>query len=280
MRCTAVILALCLVGVGGCSRRQRVEAEMGLADLLISERQEADIGRQLEKELRVEGVRYVKDPVVVRYVEHIGEKIFKRVRKAGYDGELHLHVIDDPTVVNAFAAPGGHLFVYSGLLLAAETEAEVAGVVGHEAGHIAGRHAARQMLYAYGYGALASWALGENPSLVKQVAATVIGQGFLARHSQAEEYEADRRGVRYMAQAGWDPEGMVTFFETLEREQGHVPGVIAWFSSHPPPADRVEELQRVIRKRDLEGGRQGRDAHLEAIRALEEPPSRKRKTGS
>lgn len=269
-----------LVLLVGCSRKARVEAETGLADLLVSERQEEEIGEQVKEELRREGVRFVEDPEVVAYVEDIGRRVRKQVRRSGYDGDLAFRVIDDPGTVNAFAVPGGDVYVFSGLLLAAENEAQVAGVMAHEAGHVAGRHAARQLVYAYGYSALASLALGENPTLVEQIGAQIVGQGFLAQHSQAEELEADRLGVRYVAKAGWDPRGMVQFFRILRDQEGQVPAVAAWFMSHPGTQERIDELKRIIEKRGWEGGEVDRPAHERVVDELRGDQPRKVRQGS
>src|SRR5689334_1885744 len=117
-------------------------AETAVADVLISDEQEAQLGQQFHDELAKENVKYLNDAVVTGYVQGIVNKLEPQARQER-NVALKLFVIDDPKTVNAFATPGGYLYVYTGLLLAADNEAEVAGVMGHEIGHVIGRHIAR-----------------------------------------------------------------------------------------------------------------------------------------
>jgi predicted Zn-dependent protease len=166
------------------------------------------------------------------------------------------------------ATPGGHVYVYSGLLLEAEDEAEVAGVVGHEIGHVVARHAARQMIYTYGYGALASIALGKDPSLLEQIAAQIAGQGFLSANSRGDEDEADELGLGYLHRGGWDPRGLPRFFRKLKDQEGKVPAVMSWFSSHPTTSSRIENLRGRIDTRGWEGGETNAAAHARIVQRL------------
>ena len=178
----------------------------------------------------------------------------------------HVHVIDDPKTVNAFAVPGGHLFVYSGLLLAAENDAEVAGVLAHETGHVVARHSARQMVDAYGLQAIAALAGGQNPSLLEQIATKVAGTGLLLAHSRSEENEADEYGARYSNAAGYDPHGLTTFFQKLEATQGKQPQVMAWLSDHPLTPDRIAKVTHYIAVHHLTATGKNPAAHA-AIKA-------------
>src|SRR5690606_12528518 len=138
-------------------------------------------------------------------------------------------VIDEPRQVNAFALPGGHIYVYSGLIAAADSEAELAGVLGHEIGHVAERHAAQALGAQFGLQTLASLALGQNPSLIEQIAAGIAAQGYLSRHSRDAERESDSRGLQYLIAAGYDPTAMPAFFKKLERMSGGNPGALQQF---------------------------------------------------
>ena len=162
-------------------------------------------------------------------------------------------VIDDPKTVNAFATPGGYLYVYSGLLAAADTEDEVAGVLAHEAGHVVGRHSARQMVDAYGLQAVAALALGRNPSLLEQLAAGIGAQGLMLAHSRSDEKEADIYAVRYSSRAGYDPNGIVTFFEKLKQKEGKVPGALVWLQTHPATSDRITNVREYMAKNNIAG---------------------------
>lgn len=272
MRATTILAALLLAAMPvetACSARQRIQAETAVADMFVSRKQEKQIGKQLHRELEKAGVRYVEDDEVQDYVEGIAADLRKRVRRKENVRDLHVHVIDEPGVVNAMATPGGHLYVFSGLLLDADNEAEVASVVAHEMGHIVGRHAARQMVYAYGYSALASLAVGKNPGLLEQIAATVVGQGFLSAHSRSEESEADRLGVHWLSRAGYDPDAAVAFFQKLKDQEGRTPAVAAWFSTHPTTTERIQDLREMIRREDLGGSELGVEAHRRIVQRLE-----------
>jgi predicted Zn-dependent protease len=265
-----ILLLAAVVAAAGCTTEQRVKTETSLAKALISDEQSAQIGKQVHQELEQQGVKYLKDPVVEGYVQDIADRILPQAEKDRPKIEYHVHVIDEPKTVNAFATPGGHLYVYSGLLLAAENEAEVAGVMAHEAGHVAGRHVERQMVNAYGLQALTALALGGNPSMLKQLAANFAGVGMLRAHSRSEEIEADEYGARYMSKAGYDPQALISFFRTLEKQAGgKSPKAMAWLQTHPTEEHRIENLEAYIEEHHLEGARLNRDRHQEIKRRLQ-----------
>ncbi|MFZ5481425.1 MAG: M48 family metallopeptidase [Myxococcota bacterium] len=248
------LLGALIVASPACTQRDRVRAETKVADLLVSREQERDIGRQIHEELRQEGLTMLEDEVVVAYVEDMADRVAEEVKRQKGVADLHVHVVDDPEVVNAMATPGGHVYVFTGLLLEAEDEAEVAGVVAHEIAHVVARHSARQMVYAYGYQSIAALALGQNPSLLEQIGAQLAGTGFLAAHSRSEEEEADELGLGYLHRAGYDPRGLPRFFRKLKAQEGKTPAVMAWISTHPTTESRIENLRQRIRARGWEGG--------------------------
>jgi beta-barrel assembly-enhancing protease len=262
----AALSSLLLVTGAGCSARQRVNAEKTLARAVISDEQEAQLGKQVKAELeQKEKVRYVQDPEIVTYVNRVAGPVLQvanRDRRVAWK----VSVIDDPKTVNAFATPGGYLYVYTGLLLAASNDAEVAGVMGHEAGHVVERHSARAMVNAYGLQAVLQMALGKNPNLAAQVASTLAAQGALLAHGRSEETEADEAGARYTHAAGVTPRGLVSFFEKLQKEQGNVPGVLAFLSTHPNPGDRVKHLHQYIATQRLTATGGGEASQLNAVK--------------
>lgn len=248
--------------VVGCSTAQRARVETALATSLISDEQSNQIGEQVHADLRKNGVRYVDDPVVRGYVEQIGARIFSLAREDRPGVAYHVHLIEDPRSVNAFAAPGGHIFVYSGLLLAADNEAEVAAVMSHEAGHVVARHVERAMVNAYGLQALTEAAIGRDPAPAQEIAAAIAGTGLMRAHSRGEETEADEYGVRYASRLGYDPRAMITFLAKLQ-SGGSQPGVPKWLSTHPLTSDRMAHLKGYIETNRLSGSELGASRHRE-----------------
>jgi beta-barrel assembly-enhancing protease len=250
-------LALMAALAISCSARQRAETEKAVASVLISDDQENQLGLQVRQELDKQGVRYSNDPTVQAFVQSVADKILVHAMRDRSGVKWSVFVIDDPKTVNAFATPGGNLYVYTGLLLAATTEGELAGVLAHEAGHVVGRHSARQLVNAYGLQAVTAMALGENPGLVAQIASGVAAKGVLLAHGRSEETEADELGARYSSSAGYDPRGLISFFEKLQAKEGKTPAILTWLSTHPATADRISHLRDFISQNRLSGSDPG-----------------------
>jgi len=152
-------------------------------------------------------------------------------------------IVQDSSV-NAFNLPGGLVYVHSGLIAEADTLAELAGVLAHEIGHGSARHGTQLMTRAYGYNAIAGLLLGRNPSQGKQIAAQLLGTGILTNYSREAEREADRLGVHYTYQAGYDPQGMIGFYgEMLDMRQSRPNKVQQLFSTHPLTDERIRNIQ-------------------------------------
>ncbi len=254
-----VFASAAALAAAACSHEQRRGAETALAKALVSDEQENQIGLQVKQELeQKEHVKYAQDPEVVSFVKGITDKILPLAEKDRPGVKWDVKVIDDPKTVNAFATPGGHLYVYSGLLLAADNPSEIAGVLAHESGHVVGRHSARQMVDAFGLQAVAALALGKNPGLASQVAAGVTGQGLMLANSRGDETEADEYGAKYASGAGYDPRGLITFFQKLQKQEGKTPQAMKFLSDHPATPDRISHLERYIVEHHL-AGTGGRD---------------------
>ncbi|HZX40257.1 MAG TPA: M48 family metallopeptidase [Myxococcaceae bacterium] len=244
------VLALAsAVALGGCG----IHTTEGMAKALVSDEQEDQLGQQVKQELDKQGTKYVQDPEVVNYVRGVAEKIFVYASKDRPGVKWKVYVIDDPKQVNAFATPGGYLYVFTGLLMAADNEAQLAGVWGHESGHVVARHSARQMVDAMGLETVLSIALGENPNQLAELAATLATKGALLSYSRQDETEADEYGARYSAAAGYDPHGIIQFFEKLKAMEGNVPSIAKFLSDHPLTSDRIAHLQQYIAEKHLSG---------------------------
>ncbi len=209
---------------------------------LISPAQEAQIGEQVDAEVRQQfDVRSSAE--WTRYLQALAKRIAVATPLEGSDFRVHL--IMDPAI-NAMAIPGGDIYVNSGLVLAAENEAELAGVMAHEMGHVVERHGTEQLSRALGFQAVAGLALGENPGLLAQLVAQVGGTATLLRFGRDAEREADELAVAYLYHAGLDPRGIVQFFELLAAQEPASPRFLAWLQSHPLTEDRIADARRMI----------------------------------
>lgn len=205
---------------------------------------EIALGKSLAQEVEKQS-KIIDDPVVAEYVNRIGQNL---VRNSDAKVPFTIKVVEDPTV-NAFALPGGFFFVDSGLILKADTEAELAGVMAHEIAHVAARHGTRQatrgelaqlgMIPLYIMGGPIAYALYEGSSILVPVTFLKFSRNF--------EAEADYLGVQYMYKTGYDPTAFVDFFEKIQTLEKRKPGTMAKvFSTHPPTDDRIEKSQKEI----------------------------------
>ena len=198
---------------------------------------EVKMGRMLAAQVDKEA-KFIDDPIITEYVNRVGQNI---VLHSDAKVPFTIKVIDSDEV-NAFALPGGFFYVNKGLILAADNEAELAGVMAHEIAHVAARHAMenQRKMELIDYGMLAGVLLG-GPILSNVLyngAGFFEGMAFL-KFSRGAEEEADKLGVQYMWAAGYDPSAMATMFEKLEAKNKKKPGTISkMFADHPAPADR------------------------------------------
>lgn len=205
---------------------------------------EIALGRQFAAELDREA-KFVADPLIVEYVNRVGQNI---VLHSDVKMPVTIKVIDSGEV-NAFALPGGHLYVNRGVIEAADNEAELAGVMAHEIGHVAARHGVEQASKAnlINIGSLPLIFLGGvGGYAIRQAAGLAVPLGFL-KFSRGAEDEADRLGAQYMWASGYDPQAMITFFEKLQVRNKKKPGTIARvFSTHPMTGDRIKGVTQLV----------------------------------
>ncbi len=218
---------------------------------LISLQEEWSLGDQLARDLGGK-LRLVDDSQAVGYVSQVGGRIVAQTELANLPWRFH--IVADPQV-NAFAIPGGEVYVNTGLIGAADNVAEFAGVLAHEISHGVARHGTEQLSRAYGLEIVASLVLGQNPSIYQQILAQIVGNGAMAKFSRDAEREADFLGVVYMSRAGYDPHGMPAIFQVLLQQRQSRPGAVGqFFSSHPLTEDRIRAVNAEIAKRNLGGG--------------------------
>ena len=205
---------------------------------------EVAIGRQLAAEVDRES-KFITDPIVTEYVNRVGQNV---ILHSDVKTPVTIKVIDS-NEVNAFALPGGHLYINRGVLETADNEAELAGVIAHETGHVAARHGVEQASKAnlINYGSIPLIFLGGIGGFaIRQAAGLAVPLTFL-KFSRGAEEEADRLGAQYMWAAGYDPHAMVTFFEKLQAKEKRKPGTISKaFSTHPMTGDRIKNVGNLV----------------------------------
>ena len=210
---------------------------------VVSLEEEWELGRQLEKDL-AKKLTLVNDSTVVGYVNRVGQKIVKQTELGHMPWKFH--VVRDKNI-NAFNIPGGHVYVNTGLIAAADNASELAGVMGHEVAHGVARHGTEQLTRVYGLNLLAGVLLGEDPRTYEKILTQVLATGTVAKFSRGAEMEADALGVRFLYDANYDPEGMVGIFEELlSRNKQRQDSVSRFFATHPLTEDRIRDTRAEI----------------------------------
>jgi predicted Zn-dependent protease len=247
----AILLFSCPLLLVAADNKEKDPDEIGNRDVakgvnFYSIEKEIAIGKALAQQVERQA-KIIDNPVIAEYVNRVGQNL---VRNSDAKVPFTIKVIDTEEV-NAFALPGGFFFVNSGLLMKTDSEAELAGVMAHEIGHVAARHATRQATR----GEIAQLATiplifmgGWTGYGIRQAAGVAIPVSFLS-FSRAQEAEADLLGLEYMYKTGYDPVAFVNFFEKIESLEKKKPGTMAKvFSTHPPTDDRIAVAQKHIQQ--------------------------------
>lgn len=212
---------------------------------LFSVEQDIELGRQVSAEINSNSDEFPILPEqnnreVYQYIRNITNRILSS-GKVAYRNEFawEVKIIDEPETLNAFATPGGYIYVYTGLIKFLDSEDELAGVMGHEIAHSALRHSTQQMTKAYGLQILASVVTGNSePGMIEQIA---LGLASL-RNSRAHESEADEYSVVYLCGTNYNANGAAGFFRKMESSGGGSPP--EFISTHPNPGNRVAEIDQ------------------------------------
>lgn len=259
-------LVVVVVLTGGCSAVQ--SGQRAVANVVFPVSQEREVGQQMAAELQRE-MKFVRDPQVVGYIQQLGARIVAAAGEDVPEGiEFRFHVVDDDKTVNAFAIPGGDIYVYTGLLKLVEDEAELMGVLGHEVAHVTRRHIAQQLTTQFGLQALSAIALGQNAGLLTQLATAAASQGALLKYSRDHERDADHVGLKYEADAGWDPHGMVEFFAKMEQLGGSGGRMPTFLLTHPSPDERIENAEERIEELGRVPNERGRERYQQLLQRL------------
>ncbi len=249
-----------------------------LAACDVSPDQEVAIGQQNAEAINAQ-LPLVTDPTVNDYVTEIGDSIAKLTSRG--DLQWHFYVVDSHQV-NAFALPGGFVYVNRGLIETADRLDELAGALGHEIGHVIERHSVKQMQNSQKLGIVATLACTLTNvcnSGLGQAAINIGGSAVIARHSRHDELQADSEAVVNVSRAGIDPEGVPALLEVLIQERKTQPSKVeGWFASHPLEEARIARARQVIVELNAEKPGMLRDSPgfhnlKEAVRRLPEPPA-------
>ena len=209
----------------------------------VSLDQEWQLGNQMAAQV-AQQVHFVNDPVANNYVRAVGERIHAQTPLANLPFDFH--IVDDPEI-NAFSIPGGHVYVNRGLIGAAGKADELAAVLAHEESHIVARHVIKQAEQQETIGVIGSILLGQNPGVLQQLVAQIVAGGAMARFSRGDEKEADDLGLKYMTAAGYNPQGMVDMFRTLQAQEKSQPDRVSrFFLDHPLTQDRINDVSSRI----------------------------------
>lgn len=221
----------------------------------VSQDQESAIGRQNAEQINAQ-LPIVTDPAISGYIQDLGESIAKTTSRSDLD--WHFYVINTKQV-NAFALPGGYVYVDRGLIETTDRLDELTGTLGHEIGHVIQRHSVKQMQDAQkanaGVAVVCTLTNICNSGLT-QVAVQVGGTAFFAKHSRLDEIQADSEGVVNVTRAGYDPEGIPALFEVLLNERRYQPTKVeGWFASHPLEEARIKKAVAQIAQLDIDPSR-------------------------
>lgn len=255
-------------GLGACSINPATGDRQFAA--LMSPEQENQVGAQEHQKI-IQQYGLYDDQDLQNYVRGVGKRVTRQTERP--DVDYKFYIIDSP-IVNAFALPGGYIYVSRGLLALANSEAELAGVLAHEVGHITGRHSAER----YSHGVVTS--LGTNvlsAVIGNSVASQALGVGanlYISGYSRSQENEADALGLRYMAQGGYDAKALPAFLQSLDEEKNltmdgePAGGANSYFSTHPPTPERIAKTRTAAANYPLQQPIEGRETYLREINGL------------
>ncbi|GAB5539186.1 MAG: M48 family metalloprotease [Salibacteraceae bacterium] len=235
-----IMLGLYALSLSGCKDEPVINYVWSTSD-------DVALGNQLHEEILANPDEYPlldesNHGEAIAYLQALCDKIVATGQlKNADDFDYKVHIIDQD-VLNAFAAPGGKMYFYTGLIKFLDKEDDLMGVMGHEIAHADRRHSIKQMLKNNGVSFLVSAALGEDPNAVESVLAQVASTGAALKFSRSDESEADEFSVEYLAETSYRCDGASVFFQQLD-SAGLVSGTPEFLSTHPNPENRVEDIQ-------------------------------------
>ncbi|MFP4529071.1 MAG: M48 family metallopeptidase [Candidatus Kapaibacterium sp.] len=214
---------------------------------------DVELGKELDRQIRSNPSEFpiLNNKTITQYLQNMVDSIVLSPM-IDYRNRFAytVTVIDDDETVNAFAAPGGYLYVYTGLMKFLDNEATMAGILAHEVAHAELRHATQRITKAYGAQFLANLLLGDDPSQLETVVGEILTNLALLKNSRDDEYEADEYSFNYLQSTRWYPGGIIFFFEKVDqdRDAGFLQELL---STHPLPQDRMQKMEQMINNAGL-----------------------------
>lgn len=219
----------------------------------LSPQQEIVIGRQSARKMAAQHGNLYPDRTLQDYVEEVGNRVVNSSAARNSPYPFDFHLLRDPRTVNAFALPGGQVFITAALLSRLNSEAQLAGVLGHEVGHVIGRHGAEHLAKQQLGSALVNAvgiAASDRPGSGRQAAilAQAVNQMVNLKYGRDDELESDLLGFQFMTEAGYNPVGIVELMKILDSARGGAGGQPEFMSTHPDPGNRIEQLLAIIKQ--------------------------------
>ena len=217
----------------------------------LSPQQEIIIGRQSAPKMMAQHGNLYPDQTLQDYIDEVGNRVVQNSAAQNSPYPFEFHLLRDPQTVNAFALPGGQVFITAALLDRLNSEAQLAGVLGHEVGHVVGRHGAEHLAKQQLGSALVNAvgiAASDRPGSGRQAAilAQAVNQMVNLKYGRDDELESDRLGFEFMTEAGYNPVGIVELMKILDSARGSAGGQPEFMSTHPNPGNRIERLTEII----------------------------------
>jgi beta-barrel assembly-enhancing protease len=225
-----------------------------ITDFFISDEQEVQLGDKFQAQILADSVNYPQykaitpqRDTVIKYINTMGQKIVA-AQKDRTTLTFTFTLIANDTMINAFAVPGGHVFVYTGLLKAANSAAEVAGVLAHEIGHVTMRHGAKQLMKSEALSTVNTILFGSDSASIAGAVLNICESLLFLKFSRDDEFQADSCSVKYTFSSQYNPYGMNHFFQTLQTKYPDGNGPFEILSTHPATSERITAVNRIIGK--------------------------------
>lgn len=242
-----IMLSFMMLLIGSCSDGDDITKIN-----LFSTSDDIKLGKDLDTEIRANPGEYpiLNNAAATKYVQDMVDLIIQSPEVKYADKFTYsVTIIDRDDVVNAFAAPGGYLYVYTGLLKFLDNEATLAGVMAHEIAHAERRHSTKRLTKAYGVDFLLGVLLGSDPNATSELAAGILTNVAFMQNSQADEFEADEYAFNYLKTSKWYPGGIKLFFDKITENGGSSSNFLEkLLSTHPMPEERVQKVDELIKE--------------------------------